>query len=110
MTASSVPDVTGDVERQPEAPEIPPEKRARQNEVSGARHRQELTESLNDAKQSRRQQIQSGPRLRCFAAACRLLGGCHRTRARLLAAQENRNRRGDEHRRVGAADDARPAS
>ena len=50
-------DVARDIERDPEPARIPAEKRARENQVARARHRQELGESLHDAQQRRRDQI-----------------------------------------------------
>ena len=95
-------DVARHVERDPEPPGIPAEKRARQDQVARARHRQELGESLHDAEQRGRRSDPRRPRLTTASS----------TRARprpalgLLAAQDDGDRRRDEDRRVRAADDA----
>jgi hypothetical protein len=47
-------DVARDVERQTKPPRIPPEKRAHQDQVTGARYRQELGKPLHDAEQGSR--------------------------------------------------------
>ena len=52
------PDVAGDVERLPEGSlGVPAEEFPRQNQVSGARNRQELGEALDDAEQSRGDEV-----------------------------------------------------